>query len=158
MLRLGLAFLLVGAALVAAPVAAVAQEAGYGGQFTASPTGLWATANRNAVVRITECGPDLCGTIVGLARGPSDPAPTDWKGGSQCGLTIIRTAPADDGSGDRVWNGSILDPRDGSVYNAQIKVDAAGHLLLRGYVGLPIFGETQQWSPYRGATGPDCRI
>jgi uncharacterized protein (DUF2147 family) len=104
------------------------------------------------------CGPDLCGRIVGLARAPAAPAPTDWQGASQCGLTIIRTAPANDGSGDQLWRGSILDPRDGSVYNAQIKVDAAHHLLLRGYVGLPIFGETQTWTAYNGPTGPDCQI
>jgi len=148
MLRFGLAVLLVFAGL--------AGPAGAAGQWTASPTGMWSTANHNAVVRITPCGPDLCGTIVGLARGPSDPAPTDWRGGTQCGLTIIKTAP--DGSGDQVWNGSILDPRDGSVYNAQLRLDPAHHLLLRGYIGLPIFGQTQTWTAYNGPTGPDCRI
>jgi uncharacterized protein (DUF2147 family) len=136
---------------LAAPAAAT-------GQWTASPTGLWATANHNAVVEITPCGPDLCGRIVGLARSPAAPAPTDWRGGSQCGLTIIRTAPATDGSGDQVWRGSILDPRDGAVYHAQIRLDPAHHLLLRGYVGLPIFGETQTWTAYNGPTGPNCRI
>jgi uncharacterized protein (DUF2147 family) len=148
------------AALLLSPVAASAQhDAGaYNQQSnTADPTGLWITANHNAVVDISKCGTDLCGRIVGLVRDPGTPAPTDWQGAPQCGLTIFRTAPDPDSTQD-IWNGSILDPRDGSVYHARLTLDQAHHLLLRGYVGIPLFGETQTWSRYTGPTGPECEV
>jgi hypothetical protein len=30
--------------------------------------------------------------------------------------------------------------------------------LLRGYVGLPIFGQTQTWTPYNGTLAENCRL
>jgi len=124
------------------------------------PDGLWVTASGNAVVRIAPCGQDLCGQIVGLVLGPNDPTPRDWAGNPQCGLTIFRTAPSADGSGHMAWTGTILDPRNGSQYDAQIKLDRPDQLQLRGYVGLPIFGRTQTWTPYpyNGPMPADCRL
>ena len=119
--------------------------------------GRWVTANHSAVVQIAPCGADLCGRIVGIVLGPNEPIPKDWRGASQCGLTIIQVAP-DPGSNGTVWNGSILDPRDGSVYNARIAAAPGQQLRLRGYLGLPIFGQTQTWSAYGAPVPPDCRL
>ncbi|MBO5995616.1 MAG: DUF2147 domain-containing protein, partial [Acetobacter sp.] len=34
-----------------------------------------------------------------------------------------------------------------------------GVLKLRGYVGIPIFGETHTWTRYKGgAIGPECKM
>jgi uncharacterized protein (DUF2147 family) len=124
-----------------------------------TPTGRWLTANRQAVIQIAPCGAELCGQIVGLATAhPGDHMPTDWQGQPQCGLTIMETAPGTDGDGAKVWQGSVLDPRDGSVYHAEIKLDGARHLYLHGYIGLPIFGQTQTWTPYAGRTLANCRL
>jgi uncharacterized protein (DUF2147 family) len=124
-----------------------------------NPIGLWLTANGNAVVQIAPCGQDLCGQIVGLVLGPNDPMPTDWTGAPQCGLTIFRTAPRVDANGQvAAWSGSILDPRNGSQYSARIKLSQPNQLELRGYLGLPIFGRTQTWSPYRGSVPANCRL
>jgi uncharacterized protein (DUF2147 family) len=122
------------------------------------PAGLWRTANGNAVVQIAPCGQDLCGQIVGLVVGPNAPMPTDWTGAPQCGLTIFRTAPRVDDGQVVAWSGTILDPRNGSQYRARIKLSPPDQLELRGYIGLPIFGSTQTWSPYRGAVPADCRL
>jgi uncharacterized protein (DUF2147 family) len=124
----------------------------------ASPVGDWLTAKGNAVVRIAPCGPDLCGRIVGLAYAPNQPAPRDWVGAPQCGLTIFRTAPSGGDSGAAVWTGSILDPRSGAQYGAQLHLAQPGDLQLRGYVGLPLFGETQTWHRFDGATAANCRL
>lgn len=124
----------------------------------ASPTGLWRTANGNAVVEIDPCGPDICGRIVGLALAPDAAMPKAWTGAPQCGLTIFRTAPQEDGAGRLVWTGTILDPRNGAQYGAKIAVPAAGELQLRGYLALPIFGQTQTWTAYHGPAPEHCRV
>jgi len=125
----------------------------------ADPTGRWITAQHNAVIQIFQCGSNICGDIVGLVpAGPDGGMPTDWQGKPQCGLTIINTAPAMDANGMPVWQGTVLDPRNGSVYKAQIKLDQQRHLELHGYVGLPIFGQTQTWTPYSGRTLSNCRL
>jgi uncharacterized protein (DUF2147 family) len=125
----------------------------------AAPTGRWITAGHDAVIQIFPCGANMCGDIVGLApAGPGASMPTDWQGRPQCGMTIIRTAPATDAAGNPVWQGTVLDPRNGSVYQAQIKLDQDRHLELHGYLGLPIFGQTQTWMPYSGRTLSNCRL
>jgi uncharacterized protein (DUF2147 family) len=146
--RFSLSALLLGFGLLAP--AAFAQNA--------SPTGLWMTANHNAVVQIAPCGADLCGRIVGTVLGPNDPTPTDWTGAPQCGLTIFRTAPQRNDDGTTEWDGTILDPRDGSHYGARITLSSSTQLQLRGYLGLPIFGQTQTWTPYNRPVAANCRI
>jgi len=142
-----LAFLL----SLALPTAALADQN--------APTGRWITANGQAVVQIFPCGGDLCGNIVGLALAhPTDKMPTDWRGQPQCGLTILQTAPATGADGTPIWQGSVLDPRNGNIYQAQIKLDGDRHLLLHGYLGLPIFGQTQTWTPYSGRTLSNCHL
>ena len=122
------------------------------------PTGLWMTASHNAIVQIAPCGADICGTIVGTVFGPNDPTPTDWTGAPQCGLTIFRTSPQTNDDGQTVWNGTILDPRNGSQYDARISLASADQLELCGYIGLPLFGETQTWTPYDGPLTANCRL
>ena len=125
---------------------------------TPLPTGRFITANHEAVIQIAPCGGGLCGQIVGiLLDHPNDAMPLAWTGRPQCGMVILQTAPAG-GTGGTVWAGSLLDPRSGNVYQARIKLDNFRRLLLHGYVGLPIFGETQVWTSYSGRTLAGCRV
>jgi uncharacterized protein (DUF2147 family) len=122
---------------------------------TDGPRGSWATANGNSVVAIEPCGDALCGRIVGIDRAPTDPMPTDVRGRSQCGLTIITNEKPD---GDGTWLGEVTDPRDGATYNAKLWLDASGDLHLRGYIGIPLLGATQTWRKFTGHLTAECGL
>jgi uncharacterized protein (DUF2147 family) len=120
-----------------------------------SPLGTWSTGDGNGVVSISLCGGDLCGRIVGIARPPGAPIPTDSHGQSQCGLTILqREKPARDGT----WLGQITDPRDGATYQAKLWLDGHGDLNVHGFIGLPILGRTTVWHRFDGHVTPACEM
>lgn len=121
-----------------------------------APLGTWLTEDHGGVIEIAPCGASLCGRIVGIAElRPDGSLPVDVHGRSQCGLTII--SDAKQGSNHK-WTGQITDPETGHVYSAQLWLDQAGRLHLRGYIGLPLFGATQVWTPYRAPVPKDCRL
>ena len=121
------------------------------------PVGRWLTATNGGVVEIDHCGNTaLCGRIVGITVDrPTGPLPTDVHGRPQCGLTIITGAVP---SGPSEWTGRIVNPKDGKVYSAQLLPHAYGHLQLRSYLGLPVFGRTVVWLPFDGRIADQCRV
>jgi uncharacterized protein (DUF2147 family) len=67
----------------------------------------------------------------------------DRKGMPLLGLPMIRGMKR---VGLRYEGGTILDPRDGSVYKAVMTLDPAkGILILRGYLGFEILGKNDIW-------------
>ena len=120
-----------------------------------TPLGNWSTEGGHGVIAIVPCGEALCGRIVGIDRRPDEPMPTDIQGRPQCELTIIRNeVPTAEGR----WQGEVTNPRDGQTYRAQMWLDDAGRLNLRGYIGIPLLGSTQIWNRYTGRLSDGCRI
>ncbi|HQT59821.1 MAG TPA: DUF2147 domain-containing protein [Acidiphilium sp.] len=148
------------------PVASLAIFAGIAAASpaaqAASPVGDWLTGEGGAVVKIARCGgaahgsAALCGHIVGIVLDHGSPMPKDWQGRSQCGFELIRPSAARPGG--KIWRGRIINPHNGARYHAEFHVDHAGSLALRGYVGLPIFGETRHWLPFHGTVPASCRL
>lgn len=121
----------------------------------ASPVGLWNTISDRdgrptAVVEIRIVGGQLSGVVRALlvAADPEDSVcgkcTDDRKGQRVVGMEILRHMHAD---GDGQWSGGeILDPENGKTYRATLKlVDGGQKLVLRGYIGLPLFGRSQSW-------------
>ena len=118
--------------------------------------GRWLTQDKTAVIAVEPCGSMLCGRIVGISFDhPDDPVPTDNEGRSQCGLIIIRGGVPD---GEQGWNIRITDPRNGKVYRASMRLDEQRRLRVRGYIGVPLLGHTEVWTPFRAAIGENCRM
>ncbi len=67
----------------------------------------------------------------------------DQKNAKMTGLAIVNGMKRD---GLTYKEGTILDPRDGSVYHAEMELSADGKELgVRGYIGIPMFGQTKIW-------------
>ena len=59
------------------------------------------------------------------------------------GLAIMRNVKLENGE---YGGGDILDPNTGSVYRCSFKLEDGGNtLLVRGYLGVSLFGRTQKW-------------
>ncbi|MFW7266678.1 DUF2147 domain-containing protein [Gluconacetobacter sp. Hr-1-5] len=122
----------------------------------ASPVlGQWVTRERDGVFEIRACGGELCGRLVGMRYTGEIPKAKD--GTSECGLLMLTGFVPDSDDAGR-WNGHILDPDSGKVYQAQIWSPRDGVLKLRGYVGIPLFGETHTWTRYDGTIGARCQM
>ena len=143
-------FALAALALVAAPALAADDPA----------FGHWLTESKTAIVRVEACGASACAVIAWLetpltpAGEPvtdinnEDPALRDRP---VCGLSLA-SGFSQDGPG--TWTGGeIYNGEDGKTYSANMTAQSDGTLLLRGYVGLPIFGASQTWTPVDGDRG-----
>lgn len=101
-------------------------------------TGDWVTADRNAVVRITSCGIQKCGTVVRvLARGPAVPQAdvnnpdAALRSRPFVGLKVLSGFTAEASA----WvNGRAYDPKTGRTYNSKLSLNPDGTLIVTGCV------------------------
>ena len=120
-----------------------------------SPAGLWkttddSTGQAKGLVRIREVSGRFEGKIEKIFPKPGDdPAPKcDKCDGTRknqpvLGMTILwdLAKQTDDYQG-----GEILDPENGKVYHAKMKlIDGGKKLEVRGFIGVSLFGRTQIW-------------
>jgi uncharacterized protein (DUF2147 family) len=141
----------------AVPAHAAGPLYGAGPANGASLVGLWLTQDHDGVMLVSTCnGGGLCVEIAGvILDSPSDPTPVDYRGISQCHLRLVSDAKP---VNPNLWRGHILDPRNGSLFGVELHLDPRGNLALRGFLGLPMFGETQTWTRFPGKVPSDCRM
>jgi uncharacterized protein (DUF2147 family) len=138
--------------LAAAAVAAPQQPP----QRAAAPTatGVWEQVDDNGKVGgwffIFERDGVFEGRIVKMFPRPGEKpnpictkCPGDQKNQPTLGLTLIKGMQR---KGRSYENGTILDPRDGSVYSARMELSPDGQkLMVRGFLGIDLFGQSQIW-------------
>jgi uncharacterized protein (DUF2147 family) len=124
----------------------------------AEPTaaGLWEQVDENSGkaeswFKIIERNSVFEGTLVKIFFKPGEDE--NWvcskcegaeKGAPVLGLTLIKGMQR---NGTSYENGTIMDPRDGSVYRALMQLSPDGRKLeVRGYLGISLFGRSQVWN------------
>lgn len=121
------------------------------GAQTPPVAGRWLTEDGKGVIEIYPCADKVCGKLAWLSEPNSNGKPKlddnnpnkALRTRSLCGLEMLGdfhlTEP------NRWGDGWIYNPENGKRYHATMTLD--GNLLkLRGYVGIPLFGETQTWT------------
>lgn len=120
---------------------------------SASPEGLWKTVDDHtgaprALVRIYRQGEAYFGRIeANLVPEEADArcnaCEDERKDQPVAGMVILRNLKADV---DGFSGGDVLDPESGTVYSCLLRLEGEGkRLVVRGYVGLSLFGRSQTW-------------
>jgi uncharacterized protein (DUF2147 family) len=110
---------------------------------TKQPTGWFLISNHDGV---------YSGIIAKMFMKPGEaPNPTcdkctdDRANHTWLGLEIIRDMKQEEP--DKYGGGNILDPRDGKVYHATMKLTQDGQtLVVRGYLGIELLGKNTYWT------------
>jgi len=147
-------FLSVVAAVISLNAAALAAPAG----SEPSATGLWEqvddkTGTAESWFSIAEKDGIYAGTIVKMFPKPGDPPPetfrcTKCEGAERnapvLGLALIKGMKR---KGLKYEDGTIMDPRDGTVYRALMELSPDGKKLeVRGFYGIALLGRSQTWN------------
>jgi uncharacterized protein (DUF2147 family) len=109
------------------------------------------TQQPTSVIEVHRVGQLYEGKIIKIYREAKDPAKRfcqhctgDQQGKPILGLVIINNMQCDE---DYCRGGTILDPRNGKLYHAHMKLMNDGKQLnVHGYVGIPLFGKTVVWN------------
>lgn len=144
--------------LAALSIAVIASTAAH----AADPRGRYLTASGNFEIELARCGAALCGRVSKVIANHSMSRPgaamQAADGRDPMGLQLLSNFVVD---GDTAaeptrWRGDIYNRENGKTYSCLMSLDERGDLVLRAYVGLPVFGKTQVWQRLGGpesATG-----
>ncbi len=102
-------------------------------------TGVWIDHTGQGAVEIEPCGDSMCGRVVWL----KNPAHKSRSGHLICGTQILGDLHA---RANNTWeSGWIYNPEDEERFSAEIKLKNDNTLLVTGYLGIKLLGETYTW-------------
>lgn len=112
----------------------------------ADVTGLWIDHTGQGAVEILPCGQSVCGRVVWL----KNPQHKSRSGRLICGTQILGDLHK---RPNNAWeSGWIYNPEDEQRFSAEIKLENENTLLVTGYLGIKLLGETFTW---KRAPSPD---
>jgi len=105
----------------------------------ADVTGTWIDHTGQGAVEIRPCGELMCGRVVWL----KNPTHRSRSGRPICGAQILGNLRRGE---TNTWSsGWIYNPEDEERFSAEIKLQNDNTLLVTGYLGLKLLGETFTW-------------
>lgn len=112
--------------------------------------GIWLTAEKDGYIKIYKNDNSIEGIVL-KSLNPEDANRVDInnpdpkkRDQSLLGLIIMRGFNFD---GVNRWTGGQLyDPNTGKTYQGNLELIDTDKLALRGYVGVPLFGRTENWT------------
>lgn len=141
--------------LAAAVAMLLTALAGVRAARAATPEGVWLTQDKGGLVEVYRCGDAFCGRLswFRMQSLQDNPQALDihnptagLRNRPLCGLGILFGFRPD---GQGQWtDGSAYDPESGHTYSANMTLGPDGHLSLRGYIGISLFGRTEDWTRY----------
>ncbi len=112
--------------------------------------GVWLTGERDGYIKIYKNDDTIEGLVFRSLK-PEDVNRVDvnnpdpkMRNQSLLGLVIMKGFNFD---GVNRWTGGQLyDPNTGNTYQGNLELIDGDQLALRGYVGIPLFGRTENWT------------
>lgn len=126
--------------IACATLAALLLGGGVAAQAPATDvTGLWIDHTGQGAVEITPCGERVCGRVVWL----KNPKHKSKSGKLICGTQVLGDLQR---YPDNAWEaGWIYNPEDEERFSAALKLANANTLIVTGYLGIKLLGETFTW-------------
>jgi uncharacterized protein (DUF2147 family) len=128
-----------------AVLAAVASGAIAQNPPAADVTGVWIDHTGQGAVEIAPCGDRVCGRVVWL----KNPNHKSKSGKLICGTQVLGDLQRQTTNS---WEaGWIYNPEDEERFSAALKLTNANTLLVTGYLGIKLLGETFTWKRSQGS-------
>lgn len=108
--------------------------------------GTWLTDSGNLEIEISSCGDALCGKVTKVLANRSMTGSGEMVAADKrdpLGMMILKDFKP---SGEGEWSGEIYNRENAKSYSCRITLGTPGQLVLRPYIGLPLFGKTVIWT------------
>ena len=117
--------------------------------FAASPiVGDWVTQDRDAIIKISQCGATVCGRIHkylvtppnGVGQRDVNNPNKSLRNRTLLGMTILTDFKSD----GKIWRGKVYDPKSGKTYRSEVTLNTTNSLKMKGCVAFICQG--QNWT------------
>ena len=119
--------------------------------------GIWQNSDKSVLIKIYKENNRYHGSIIKMCSTDKDASKQldvnnpdkSLQKRKLVGLVILKDLIFD---GDSTWEeGSIYDPNNGKTYRTKVTLSDDGDTLeLRGFIGLSLFGRTEEWTCFKG--------
>lgn len=128
------------AAGVSIALAALGAEAG--AVAPSSPNGVWRNPKNSVHVRISNCGSNVCGTVVWA----NDRAQQKARAGGTQNLVGTQLFREFHPSGTNAWSGRVFAPDRGRSFSGSLRLSGPNSIIARGCLIGGFFCRSQTWT------------